>query len=123
MGRVIDYIECVNCKEEAVWNFYYKSKEEYIDCSKCGYYYHAEIKSREKCLEELTTSDWDIQECMSPYGSYSLKYKDVNVKTCESLRNEAEWKALKENVKTKKYVEYFTLSRLIEGKIIVEHII
>jgi len=123
MGSIIDYIECPNCKTEAISDYYYKSGEEYINCNNCGYHYSATIKNREKEYQELTKEDWDIHEYVNPFGAYRLKYKESVSTQCGSLRNEAEWKFLKENVKTKKDVEYFTLSRLIEGKIIVKHII
>ena len=126
MGSVIDYIECPNCKTEAFSDFYYKTGEEYINCNNCGYYYSATIKSRDKNLNELTDEDWNIQECISPFGAYRLKYKDEVGTTCGSLRNEAEWNELVKNVKEDdqySQVEYFQLSQFIEGQIVVKHIV
>lgn len=124
MGSVIDYIECVNCKTEAYSDFYYKTGEEYINCNNCGYHYSATIKNRNKNLNELTDEDWDIQECVSPFGAYRLKYKESVSTECGSLRNEAEWKHLKEEVeKDNAQVEYFQLSQFIEGQIVVEYVI
>ena len=126
MGSIIDYIECSNCKTEAHSDFYYKSGEEYINCNNCGYYYSATIKSRDKTYSELTEEDWNIQECVSPFGAYRLKYKESVNTQCGSLRNEAEWKGLVKEIQDDVHysnVEIFTLSQLIEGKIIVEHII
>lgn len=121
MGSVIDYIECPNCKAEAHSDFYYKSGEEYINCNNCGYYYSATIKSRDKAYSELTDEDWNIQECISPFGAYRLKYKESVSTQCGSLRNEAEWNEFKKEVMDDvEYpnVEMFTLSQLIEGKIV-----
>ena len=126
MGSVIDYIECPNCKTEAHSDFYYKTGEEYINCNNCGYHYSATIKSRDKNLNELTDEDWNIQECISPFGAYRLKYKDEIGTTCGSLRNEAEWKEFKKEVQADDQysnVEIFTLSQLIEGKIVETSII
>lgn len=126
MGSIIDYIECPNCKTEAQSDFYYKSQEEYINCNNCGYYYSATIKNREKEYSELTKEDWDIRECANPFGAYRLKYKESVNTQCGSLRNEAEWKGLVKEIQDDVHysnVEIFTLSQLIEGKIIVEHII
>ena len=126
MGSVIDYIECPNCKTEAHSDFYYKSGEEYINCNNCGYYYSATIKSRDKAYSELTDEDWNIQECISPFGAYRLKYKDEVGTTCGSLRNEAEWNELVKNVKEDdqySQVEYFQLSQFIEGQIVTQHIV
>ena len=126
MGSVIDYIECPNCKTEAFSDFYYKTGEEYINCNNCGYYYSATIKSRDKAYSELTDEDWNIQECISPFGAYRLKYKESVSTECGSLRNEAEWNELVKNVKEDdqySQVEYFQLSQFIEGQIVVEHVI
>jgi len=126
MGSVIDYVECVNCKTEAHSDFYYKSGEEYINCNNCGYYHSYTIKNRDKRLDELTDEDWDLQECISPFGAYRLKYKDTVSTQCGSLRNETEWNELVESVKEDNQyfmVEYFQLSQLIDGQIVVEHII
>lgn len=126
MGSVIDYIECPNCKVEAFSDFYYKSGEEYINCNNCGYYYSATIKSRDKAYSELTDEDWNIQECISPFGAYRLKYKESVSTQCGSLRNEAEWnELLKEVQEDDQYsqVEYFQLSQLIDEQIVVKYII
>jgi len=121
MGSIIDHIECPNCKAEAHSDFYYKSGEEYINCNNCGYHYSATIKSRDKRLDELTDEDWNIQECISPFGAYRLKYKESVSTQCGSLRNEAEWNELVKEVQADvEYpnVEMFILSQLIEGKIV-----
>ena len=126
MGSVIDYIECPNCKAEAHSDFYYKSGEEYINCNNCGYYYSATIKSRDKAYSELTDEDWNIQECISPFGAYRLKYKNEIGTTCGSLRNEAEWNELVKNVKEDdqySQVEYFQLSQFIDEQIVIKHIV
>jgi DNA-directed RNA polymerase subunit RPC12/RpoP len=123
MGSVIDYIECVNCKAEAYSDYYYKTGEEYINCNNCGYHYSATIKSRNKNLNELTDKDWNIQECINPFGAYRLKYKDEVGTTCGSLRNKAEWNEFKKEVQADDQVEYFQLSRFINGEIVVEHVI
>ena len=38
MGSVQSYDECPNCKfEYAIYDYYYKSNEEYVFCERCGY--------------------------------------------------------------------------------------
>ena len=37
MGSVLDTIECPVCSSEASSDYYYKTGEEYIFCSHCGY--------------------------------------------------------------------------------------
>jgi Zn ribbon nucleic-acid-binding protein len=126
MGSVIDYIECPNCKTEAHSDYYYKSGEEYINCNNCGYYFSATIKNRDKKLNELTDEDWDIQECINPFGAFRLKYVGDVATQCGSLRNEAEWNELVKNVKEDDQyfiVEYFQLSQFINGEIVETSII
>ena len=62
MGSVIDYIECSNCKKEAVFDYYYKTGEGYIHCPSCGYYRAEVIKNKDKKLTELTKEDWETKE-------------------------------------------------------------
>jgi Zn ribbon nucleic-acid-binding protein len=126
MGSIIDYIECPNCKTEAHSDYYYKSGEEYINCNNCGYYFSATIKNRDKKLNELTDEDWDIQECINPFGAFRLKYVGDVATQCGSLRNEAEWNELVKNVKEDDQyfiVEYFQLSQFINGEIVETSII
>ena len=72
MASVLDYIECPNCKSEAMCDYYYKTGEEYTNCGNCGYHRSATIKNREKRLDLLAESDWDIVELKKPYGAYRL---------------------------------------------------
>ena len=40
MGSVVEHIECPECKyEEATSDYYYKSGEDYVNCTRCGYHY------------------------------------------------------------------------------------
>ena len=123
MGSVIDYIECPNCKCEAYDDFYYKTGEEYINCNNCGYHYSATIINREKNLDELTEADWKIRELKNPYGSYRLKIYDAVGVECGSLKNEEQFNELKQNVSEMDTVEYFSISRFVDGEIKVEYIV
>jgi uncharacterized Zn finger protein len=44
MGSVLDYIECPNCKLEAMDDFYYKTGEEYVNCGNCGIIIQQQLK-------------------------------------------------------------------------------
>lgn len=124
MGSVIDYIECPNCKHEAFSDFYYKTGEEYVNCNNCGYHYHATIIDREKDLSELEESDWETFELKNPYGSYRIKHYDSVSTGCGPLASEQEFLNLKEWVeKETNDVEYFAISRFVDGEIKVEYII
>lgn len=124
MGSVIDYIECPNCKHEAYDDFYYKTGEEYINCNNCGFHYSATIINREKPLNELTKEDWEIKEIKDPYGSFRIKHYDSLGTECGSLVSEQEFLNLKEWVENETNdVEYFSVSRFVDGEIKVEYFI
>lgn len=123
MGSVIDFIECPNCKQEAYDDFYYKTGEEYINCNKCGYYYSATIKNRDKKLSELTESDWKISELKNPYGAYRLKVYHHSSFQCGSLENEEQYNNFKTANEVDVEIEYCIVSRLIDGIIVSETII
>jgi len=76
-------------------------------------------------LEDRSTNEcqWDLQECINPFGAYRLKYEGSVSTQCGSLRNEAEWNEFKKEVVADDQVEYFQLSRFVEGQIVVEHVI
>ena len=123
MGSVIDYIECPNCKHEASDDFYYKTGEEYINCSNCGYHRSATIINRDKNLNELTESDWNIKELKNPFGAYRLKvYHSVSTQ-CGSLENEEQYNELKKNIEADVEIEYCSVSRFIDNKIVEELLI
>ena len=122
MGSVIDYIECPNCGNEAFSDFYYKTGEEYVNCNNCGYHYSATIKNRDKKLTELTEDDWEIYEIKNPYGSFRVQVKDSVSYACGSLSTEQDANDFKADMLSKKGedVEHVSISRLVDGEIIVE---
>ena len=123
MGSVIDYIECVNCKTEAMSDFYYKTGEEYINCNNCGYHRSATIINRDKNLNELTDSDWNIEELKNPFGAYRLKVYHSVATQCGSLENETQYNELKKNIEADVEIEYCSVSRFIDNKIVEELLI
>jgi Zn ribbon nucleic-acid-binding protein len=123
MGSVLDYIECPNCKLEAMDDFYYKTGEEYVNCGNCGYHYSATIKNREKRLDLLTDKDWKITELKKPYGSYRIKSYDGVGYLGGSLSNKKEFIELKTNCETDTNIETLTVSRFLNGKIKFETVI
>ena len=123
MGSVIDYIECPNCKHEASDDFYYKTGEEYINCNNCGYHRSATIINRDKNLNELTESDWNIEELKNPFGAYRLKVYHSVATQCGSLENEEQYNELKKNIEADVEIEYCSVSRFIDNKIVEELLI
>ena len=123
MGSVLDYIECPNCKSEASSDFYYKTGEEYVNCSNCGYHRSATIINRDKHLNELTDSDWNIEELKNPFGAYRLKVYHSVATQCGSLENEEQYNELKKNIEADVEIEYCSVSRFIDNKIVEELLI
>ena len=123
MGSVLDYIECPNCKHEASDDFYYKTGEEYINCNNCGYHRSATIINRDKNLNELTESDWNIKELKNPFGAYRLKVYHSVATQCGSLENETQYNELKKNIEADVEIEYCSVSRFIDNKIVEELLI
>lgn len=123
MGSVIDYIECPNCDREAFSDFYYKTGEEYVNCNNCGYHYSATIKDRTKKISELEVDDFEIKELKNPFGAYRIKYYDSPGYVCGSLESEEQLNELKTNGQQDDSIEYFSVSRFIDGEIKAEAII
>ena len=123
MGSVLDYIECPNCKSEAMCDFYYKTGEEYTNCGNCGYHRSAVIRNREKRLDLLTDKDWKITELKKPYGAYRLKTYNSIATQCGSLPNKKAYDQLKENIKDDVEIEFCVVSRYIRGKHVTEMIV
>lgn len=125
MASVIDYIECKNCKQEAVSDFYYKTGEEYVNCQSCGYHYSASIKNRDKKLNELTEVDWDIIEIKNPYGSFKFKVAGDVITCCGTLQDSKDADDFRVSMKLEYqgHIEFAEISRLVDGKIEIEKII
>jgi len=123
MGSVIEYIECPNCKQEAYSDFYYRTGEEYVNCSNCGYHYSATIINRDKKLTELTEDDWAINELKDPYGAYKIKMYEGIGYTCGSLKNKKQLNELKKQCEQDDTIEYLQVSRFVDGQIKVEMLI
>lgn len=130
MGSVIDYIECPNCKEEAFSDYYYKTGEEYINCSSCGYHYSYIIKrddegkmikideSKDFAIDNVVREEKELKE---PYGAYRIKYYDSVATQCGSLSNESEYNDLVKNIKDNdSLIESASVSKLINENIITE---
>ena len=123
MGSIIEHIECPNCEHEAFSDFYYKTGEEYVNCSNCGYHYSATIKDRTKLLSELTEDDFEIVELKNPFGAYRIKFYDSPGYACGSLKSEEQLYELKSNYEQDDNTECLLVSRFVDGEKIVETII
>lgn len=117
MGSVIEHIECPNCKLEASLDFYYKTGEEFVVCTNCGYHKSTYI-DRSDDYEDVSEPKWVTEELKNPYGLYRLKYKSDAFTKLGSLENEQHWTDFVSEVMTDTQdIEYFTLNRLVDNKI------
>ena len=123
MGSIIEHIECPNCEHETFSDFYYKTGEEYVNCSNCGYHYSATIKDRTKLLSELTEDDYEIVYSKDPYGAYKIKMYEGVGYTCGSLKNKKQLNELKKQCEQDDAIEYLQVSRFIDGQIKVEMLV
>ena len=117
MGSVLESIQCPRCNEEASLDFYYKTGEEYVQCTNCGYQYSATIKNRDKRLDELTDDDWEIVEVKQPYAAYRIKGYDGIGYMGGTIKDETDIEEIKNSLKLEN-IETFTISQLIDGKIV-----
>jgi len=117
--------KCPNCKQETYSHFCYKTGEEYINCSDCGYHRSATIVNRSKNPSELTEQgweirEWEIKEVKNPYGAYKIKYYDAPGYIWGSLETEHQYKQLLKRINDDTNVEFSFFSRLIDNKIKVD---
>ena len=117
MGSVLDFIECPNCKHEASDDFYYKTGEEYIFCQNCGYHKSATIINRDKAFNELTDADWEIKENKHPYCAYRVSTYGSIGYYCGSLSSEQEFNDLRVDISNDPEINYFSVSRFVDGEI------
>lgn len=123
MGSIIEHIECPNCEHEAFSDFYYKTGEQYVNCTNCGYHYSAIIKDRTKRISELDEDDYEIVCNKNPYGAYKIKMYEGVGYTCGSLKNKKQLNELKKQCEQDDTIEYFQVSRFVDGQIKVEMLI
>jgi DNA-directed RNA polymerase subunit RPC12/RpoP len=132
MGSVIDYIECPHCGQEAYDDFYYKTGEEYVNCQNCGYHYSATYKRDKegKFITKDGTENYEFEnlimeekELKNPYGAYRIKIFESPATECGSLESEEQFIILLANVREQDNVEYFSISRFVDGEIKVIHVI
>ncbi len=132
MGSVIDYIECPNCKQEAFSDYYYKTGEQYINCNNCGYHYSFIIKRDEESniIKIDESKDFAVDnvvreenELKNPYGAYRIKVYHSIATQCGSLETESEYAELLQHLSNNDNVEFCSMSRLVDGKIVTEIII
>jgi hypothetical protein len=132
MGSVIDYIECLNCKQEAFSDFYYKTGEEYINCNSCGYHYSQTFKRDEngKFITEDGTDNYnfdnlkyEVSELKNPFGSYRLKVYQSPATQCGAFEKVDQYEEFKKNIENDVEIEFCSVSRFVDGEIKVEILI
>lgn len=134
MGSVLTDIECPNCQQEAYSDFYYKTGEEYINCQHCGYHYSVTFKTDDKgkyitrdgsenyILDNLILEEKEIK---NPYGAYRYKMAGEIATTCGSLATEEDAKEFSTEMRLayKDHVDFAYISRVVDGEVVIEHIV
>jgi len=107
MGSVISYdYSCPRCESECFDEYYYKSDEEYIFCSKCGYSYNRTLKEDGGGFDEVTKE---------PYGLFEIRYEDGVATSFAQLSTEKYYEEMKDRMfSNTKYYEVI-LRRYIDN--------
>lgn len=134
MGSVIDYsAKCPRCNQEnAVDDYYYKTGEEYLRCTDCGYLYIFRWKRDEN--GKLILKDESLGDIFSnlvseeihleaPHSCFEIFYTD-NSGQCGSLETESDYQKFVSGIASLTNQEHnikkAVVSRLENGKIIKE---
>ena len=135
MGSVIDYMDCPNCNTEdsAVNDYYYKTGEEYIFCTECGYqrnFYYDKNEDGSYKLEDPTKPADMLnlipieEEIKNPYGIYKIKYKEASGHSLGTLEKEEDFGVLAQQINEGdiENLEYCEVKRFVNGKFITERL-
>lgn len=125
MGSVLDTIDCPNCGFEAWLDYYYKTGEEYMNCSHCGYYRAITIIDKTKRLDELTEADWETKEVKQPYGAFRYQISGDSVITSGTLVDETEADEFRTCMKLEHqgFIDFAYITRVVDGKEEVETVV
>jgi hypothetical protein len=132
MGSVIEFIDCPNCGQEAYSDFYYKSGEQYVNCSNCGYhhsqYWKRNVEGKFETLDGTDNYHFDNlimveEELKNPYGSYRLKTYHSPAHQVGSFENEEQYNEFKKSIEGDVEIESCSISRFIDGEIKIETLI
>jgi len=133
MGSVIEHIECPNCKGEAVSDFYYKTGEEYIFCTQCGYQHNFYYERNEDGSYKLKDTNKPQyfnnlipveEEIKNPYGTYKIKIKEASGHSLGTLEKEEDFGVLYQQVNEGEIenLEYCEVCRFVNGKFETERL-
>lgn len=119
MGSVIDYIVCPRCNmDDCISDFNYKTGEEFTFCDSCGYSKSVYIINRDKPINDLTDSDWNIDEIKEPYCCYRMSY-NLDKYELQSIETIEEYNEFLNNIfKNIDKIKDLTISRYDGNKII-----
>ena len=129
-------MNCPHCNTEdgAIVDFNYRSGEEFIHCPHCGYHRRfyitnwdakedPEMLVDEDPTEKIWTPEYEIFECKEPLGAFDVRYKE-GFGECGTFHEEGnEEEFLDEIEKYRDEIESATISKLIDGQIVLKQII
>lgn len=117
MGSVMSEIECPCCKSEAHLDFYYKTGEEYIHCTHCGYRRSLEIIDRTKDI--ANPDNWKTEE-HKPYAVYRIALYHSFGYQIGGLDTDDDYLKFKFEVDRDPEIRYASVNRFINGQIVTE---
>ena len=107
MGSVMDYVEC-ECGGVNYIDYYYKTRESFEHCSKCGKYSNTQLQKDENgnvVYENVIGHDGSstkklrlTTETGGGYGSSCIKHKQDEVSHCYCFKSKEEALILKEEI-------------------------
>lgn len=135
MSTFQSQIDCPNCKSEAFEIFNYKTGEEYMSCTHCGYlkqfHYERDELGKFILLDSSKPVDFDnfkINEINieKPFGAYSIKSID-NCSQNGSFEKIKEYEDFKLSIEgmvsnPNNVITEITFSRFINGEIKIEEL-
>ena len=118
---------------EAISDYYYKTGEEYIFCTECGYQHNFYYERNEDGSYKLEdpTKPADLlnlipidEEIKNPYGTYKIKIKEAPGHSLGTLEKEEDFGVLAQQVNEGEIenLEYCEVKRFINGKFKTERL-
>lgn len=123
MEKITDKLNCVVCSSEAMSEFNHSTGEEFVHCTHCGYHRRFYITNWALKAESTPEKPWvpqyEIFQCTEPFGAFDVRYKDGNGECGTFIEKENEEEFLDQVDGLLEEIESATISKYVDGKIVV----
>lgn len=128
MESVEHNIKCVVCgNEKAICNNNYRTQEEFIHCTDCGYHRRMYItnwdKRAEASADNLWVPEYEIFECSKPFGAFDVRYVDGTGECGTFIEKENEEEFLDQVETLRDMIESATISKFVDGEIVLTKVV